>query len=197
MAVLSRRPRLRGSAHSTRPAGRTRLGTQPEPLVPREHSPETLAAAAHAVLDALGPLDGMRVLDAATGNGTLALAAARAGADVLAVVTSVQQAALGHAHAIAEGLRVEWRVGSPELLPVGDDEVHAAASLFGVTYAADRRTAAAELTRVLRPGGALAVAADPFNPWARFETVHRLFFGFDGPELRRHDGFAVLSGRRP
>ena len=152
--------------------------------------------AALAVVEALGPVQGLRVVDVAAGDGRLAFAAARAGAEVVAIVGSVQEAALGHAHAIAEGLRVEWRIGSPGLLPAGDACAHAVASLFDVTSARDAPAVAAEMTRVLRPGGALAVATEPRHRWSRLETGHLLFLGFSGLGVDRHGDFAVVSGRR-
>ena len=53
------------------------------------------------------------------------------------------------------------------------------------------------MRRVLRPGGLLAVAAEPGDRWSRAERGPLRFLGIEGPDVRRHDGFAVVSGRRP
>ena len=198
MVVISRRRPRRGASDTRRPVARRPLGTRHhEPANAPVLDPGLREQAALAVVDALGPLEGLRLIDVAAGDGRLALAAARAGAEVVAIASTPEEAALGHAHATAEGLRVEWRIGSPGLLPAGDGCAHAVASLFGVTHAQDALGAAAEMVRVLRPGGCLAVATEPRHRWSRLETGLLLFVGFEGLDVRRHDRFAVVGGRRP
>jgi ubiquinone/menaquinone biosynthesis C-methylase UbiE len=54
---------------------------------------------------------------------------------------------------------VDWVEGDAEALPFEDDAFDVVLSSFGVMFAPDHAVAAAELARVLRPGGRLAVAA--------------------------------------
>ncbi|GGK28923.1 hypothetical protein GCM10010124_22120 [Pilimelia terevasa] len=102
---------------------------------------------------------GSRVLDVACGNGNATLAAARADASVLGVDYVEALLEDGRRRAAAEGLSVEFRLGDAEALPVADDAVDAALSVFGVMFAPDHQRAAAELVRVVRPGGTLGLAS--------------------------------------
>lgn len=101
---------------------------------------------------------GARVLDVASGNGNAALAAARR---FCAVTSSDYVPALlarGKARAAAEGQDVEFRVEDAEALSFPDASFDAVLSTFGVMFTADHARAAAELMRVCRPGGVIAMA---------------------------------------
>ena len=98
------------------------------------------------------------VIDIAAGNGNATLAAARRFARV--VSTDFVPALLdkGRARAEAEGLAVTFRVADAEALPFADASFDVALSTFGVMFAPDHRRAAAEMLRVLRPGGRIGMA---------------------------------------
>jgi ubiquinone/menaquinone biosynthesis C-methylase UbiE len=113
---------------------------------------ELLAAAAdlHA---------GWRVLDVACGNGNATLAAARSGTTAIGVdyVPALLESA--RERAATEGLDAEFRAGDAEALPFDDDEFDATLSVFGAMFAPDHRQTAAEMLRVTRPGGRIALAS--------------------------------------
>jgi ubiquinone/menaquinone biosynthesis C-methylase UbiE len=102
---------------------------------------------------------GWRVLDVATGSGNAAIAAARHGCAAVGVdyVPSLLEA--GRRRAEAEGLAVELLDGDAEALPFPDDSFDAVTSVFGAMFAPDHARAAAELLRVCRPGGTIALAS--------------------------------------
>jgi SAM-dependent methyltransferase len=102
---------------------------------------------------------GWRVLDVATGSGNAAIAAARHGCTAVGVdyVPSLLEA--GRRRADAEGLPVELLEGDAEALPFPDDSFDAVTSVFGAMFAPDHAKAAAELLRVCRPGGTIALAS--------------------------------------
>ena len=102
---------------------------------------------------------GWRVLDVATGSGNAAIAAARHGCAAVGVdyVPSLLEA--GRRRAEAEGLAVELLEGDAEALPFPDDSFDAVTSVFGAMFAPDHARAAAELLRVCRPGGTIALAS--------------------------------------
>lgn len=102
---------------------------------------------------------GWRVLDVACGNGNAALAAARSGTTAVGVdyVPALLESA--RERAMAEGLDAEFRLGDAEALPFDDHEFDAALSVFGAMFAPDHRRTAAELLRVTRPGGRIALAS--------------------------------------
>jgi len=102
---------------------------------------------------------GWRVLDVACGNGNATLAAARSGTTAIGVdyVPSLLESA--RERAVAEGLDAEFRDGDAEALPFGADEFDAVLSVFGAMFAPDHRRTAAEIARVTRPGGRIALAS--------------------------------------
>jgi SAM-dependent methyltransferase len=102
---------------------------------------------------------GERVLDVATGNGNLALAAARRGG----VTTGIDIAPklLEHAaeRARVEGLDVAFQWGDAQALPVHDRAFDVTLSAIGVMFAPDQTAAARELVRVTRPGGRIGLVS--------------------------------------
>jgi SAM-dependent methyltransferase len=101
---------------------------------------------------------GWRVLDVATGSGNAAIAAARHGCTAVGVDYVPTLLERGRVRAEAEGLDVELLEGDAEALPFPDASFDAVTSVFGSMFAPDHEQAAAELLRVCRPGGTIALA---------------------------------------
>lgn len=102
---------------------------------------------------------GERVLDVAAGSGNAALPAARAGAVVTALDITPALLRAGAARARAAGLDVSWVHGDAQRLPFPDRCFDRVLSCVGVQFCADHAAAAAELVRVCRPGGRIALIA--------------------------------------
>ena len=102
---------------------------------------------------------GWRVLDVATGSGNAAIAAARLGCEAVGVDYVPALLAKGRERAAVEGLEVEFIDGDAEALPVPDGSFDAVTSVFGSMFAPDQFKAAAELLRVARPGGTIALVS--------------------------------------
>ncbi|HTK50177.1 MAG TPA: class I SAM-dependent methyltransferase [Gemmatimonadaceae bacterium] len=98
------------------------------------------------------------VLDVACGTGNLTIPAARTGAAVTGVDIAPNLIAQARARAAAEGLSVRLDTGDAERLRYGDAAFDVAMSMFGVMFAPRPERAAAELLRVVRPGGRIALA---------------------------------------
>jgi ubiquinone/menaquinone biosynthesis C-methylase UbiE len=113
---------------------------------------------AERLVDAADLRAGERVLDVATGTGNAALAAARSGCQVTGVDYVPELLARGRARAAAEGLQVEFVEGDAEDLRFPDAAFDAVVSCLGVMFTPDQERAAAELLRVCRPGGTIALA---------------------------------------
>jgi demethylmenaquinone methyltransferase / 2-methoxy-6-polyprenyl-1,4-benzoquinol methylase len=96
---------------------------------------------------------GDRVLDACCGTGDLAIAAEREGG----VVTGLDFSPGMLERARRKSDTVTWVEGDLLALPFDDDSFDSATVGFGVRNVADLEAALAELRRVLRPGGRLAI----------------------------------------
>lgn len=109
---------------------------------------------------------GRRVLDVATGPGTLALIAAARGHEVTAIDFSAQMLERLRAAAARRGCALTVRQGDGTQLELADDSFDDAFSMFGLIFFPDRARGLAELRRVVRPGGRVLVSS-----WASFEQV--------------------------
>jgi ubiquinone/menaquinone biosynthesis C-methylase UbiE len=125
------------------------------------HYDDVSFAVSDALAHAAQRLDahaGERILDVATGTGWSARNAARMGAAVTAV--DIADELLAAARELSAHLRpaIEFRHGDAECLPFPDRAFDGVISTFGVMFALDQAQAAAEMARVCRPGGRLALA---------------------------------------
>ena len=96
---------------------------------------------------------GFRVLDACCGTGDLAIAAEREGG----IVTGLDFSPAMLECARRKSGTVTWVEGDVLALPFPDGSFDAATVGFGVRNVADLEAGVAELARVLRPGGRLAI----------------------------------------
>ena len=111
-----------------------------------------------------------RVLDVAAGNGNATLAAARRGCLVTSTDYVGSLLERGAERARAERLEVTFQTADAEALPFADASFDAAVSTFGVMFAPDHAKAAAELVRVVRPGGRIGLAN-----WTPDSLIGRMF----------------------
>jgi ubiquinone/menaquinone biosynthesis C-methylase UbiE len=169
---------------------------------------------------------GAHVLDVCCGSGASALPAARAvgleGA-VIGVDLSEGLLGLGRAKAAAAGLRcVEFRSADMTALGFPDRHFDAVVCVFGIFFVPDMEAQVAELWRVVRPGGQLAITTwgpgifspayeiwldavrrvrpdlySAFNPWDRITTpdaVGKLFAdaGVQSADVVAEEGYQAL-----
>ena len=104
-----------------------------------------------------GPGD--RVLDIAAGSGNAAIQAAQRGASVVASDLTPELFAPGRRRAQAAGVELDWIEADAEDLPFADASFDVALSTFGIMFAPRQSVAAAELARVVRPGGRIALCS--------------------------------------
>ena len=132
---------------------------------------------------------GDRVLDIASGPGATAfLLAADFGVNVDGVDLGEQSVATANARAATEGLadQVAFHVGDAERLPFDDDTFDAIVCECAFCTFPDKPTAAAEMARVLKPGGRVGITDVALDP-ARLD-----------PELQTLAGWvACLADARP
>jgi len=126
-------------------------------MVPRIFDPW-----ADLLLDTVGIAPGDRVLDVATGPGTVARrAAARAGTSGQVTGCDLSPAMLEVATAKPPGAGaapITYLAGPAEALDVLDESFDVALCQQGLQFFPDRPAALAEMRRALRPGGRLGVA---------------------------------------
>lgn len=101
---------------------------------------------------------GLRLLDVACGTGNLAIPAARAGASVTGIDIADNLIEQARTRARAEGLDIRFEVGDAENLIHPDASFDAVVSMYGAMFAPRPERAAAEMLRVCRPGGTIAMA---------------------------------------
>jgi len=118
----------------------------------------------------LAPKPGERILDLATGTGWTSRIVARRGADVTGVDIGTDLIAAAAERAGVEGLKIDYRVGDAEKLPFGDGEFDAVISTCGVMFASRPEAAAAELARVCRNGGRIALTT-----WLSDSNLFKMF----------------------
>ena len=119
---------------------------------------KTVEVAAEEFVKRLPITPGMKVLDVACGTGNVAIPVARKGAVVTGVDIATNLLVQGRERAAAEGLAVTFDEGDAEALPYADGTFDAVVTMFGAMFAPRPERVAAELARVLKPGGLLAMA---------------------------------------
>lgn len=98
-----------------------------------------------------------RVLEIAAGTGVVTAALREALPDSSIVATDLNEAMLAIARANTEILGVEWRTADAQDLPFDAESFDAVACQFGIMFFPDPARAIAEMMRVLRPGGVVAI----------------------------------------
>ena len=96
---------------------------------------------------------GLTVLDIGCGGGFLAEQFAALGYRVTGVDPSPASVGTARAHAAGRGLRIDYRVGAGEELPVGDAAFDVACCCDVLEHVADLDRVIGETARVLKPGG--------------------------------------------
>jgi SAM-dependent methyltransferase len=132
---------------------------------------------AEALLDAAGVKPGHQVLDAGTGPGTVAALACTRGAAVVAVDAEPDMLALARRQATDADVR---QATLPNL-PFADRSFDAAVANFVINHVGDPAAAIAELRRVVRPGGRIAVTIWP-SPQPPLQQLWGQIFDASGAE---------------
>lgn len=124
-----------------------------------------------SLAEALELVPDERVLDVACGSGNGAIAAARrtwgnvVGADYVPALLE-----RGRERAAAERLEIEFVEADAQNLPFEDASFDVAMSIFGAMFAPDQEKTAAELLRVVKPGGRIGMCN-----WAPDGGVGKMF----------------------
>jgi len=119
----------------------------------------TMRESGEALVASLGINPGLEMLDLGCGDGTTALPAARAGAEVLGVDIAANLVAAGRARAAEAGLaNLRFEEGdASNLAGLADGRFDLVLSLFGAMFAPRPFEVAREMVRVTRPGGRIVM----------------------------------------
>ena len=113
---------------------------------------------------------GDKVLDIATGTGWAARRLAAKGASVTGVDIGRELIEAARLHPASCAFNIDFRVGDADALPFSDGEFDSVVSTFGVMFSSRPESAAAELARVCRKGGSVALTT-----WAPGSTIAGMF----------------------
>jgi SAM-dependent methyltransferase len=130
----------------------------------------TIREVGDRIVRQVGIRPGEDVLDVACGNGNTTIPAAQAGGRVTGVDLTPELLQAGRVAAAAAGVQIDWREGDAEALPFEDAQFDVVLSSFGCMFAPRHEVVAAEIARVLRPGGRLGLCA-----WTPEGTIGRFF----------------------
>ena len=132
-----------------------------------------------AMVRAVAPEPGERILDIAAGTGTSSAALQKNGATVVAVDFS--------AGMIAEGRKrhknIEFVEADATKLPFGDNEFDAVAISFGLRNIVEPKAALSEMYRVLKPGGHLVICEFSKPPVAIFRAGYWAYLQYVMPTI--------------
>jgi SAM-dependent methyltransferase len=132
----------------------------------------SIADAIEHAAERLQPRAGERILDVATGTGWASRVIAQRFPAATVTGADIAEQMLEHARAVAARLQLEidYRHADAESLPFADGSFDAVISTFGVMFAGKPEAAAAELGRVVKRGGRLALAT-----WHHDSNVFHMF----------------------
>jgi SAM-dependent methyltransferase len=125
------------------------------------------------LIERLKPQPRQRWLDLATGTGQVAIAAARAGAEVTAIDLAEPMIEKARRAADDAGAEIRFDIGDIEYLPYEDACFDVLVSNFGLIFAPDHANVSAELARVSCAGGRLGFTAWKPNP--KLGALYRAF----------------------
>lgn len=101
---------------------------------------------------------GTTLLDVACGTGYFCILAAKHEADVTGVDIARNLLAQARRDAKVQGVNIRFEEGDAEALPFGDNSFDMVTSMIGAMFAPQPEKVAAELLRVCKPGGTIAMA---------------------------------------
>lgn len=119
----------------------------------------TMRHSGEDLVDKLGIVKGIKILDLGCGDGTTAIPEARLGADVLGVDIASNLVQAGNKRAKEEGLsNIRFQEGDAcDLLDLKDKEFDLVVSIFGAMFAPKPFDVAKEMVRVTKPGGKIVM----------------------------------------
>jgi demethylmenaquinone methyltransferase/2-methoxy-6-polyprenyl-1,4-benzoquinol methylase len=126
----------------------------------------------------LAPQQGYHILDVATGTGDLAFTILRrCDCQVTGMDVSEEMMAVGRRKAERKGMGEDIRflTGKAEEIPFEENRFDAVTVAFGVRNYTDLKQGLKEMSRVLRPGGTVAILEFSKPSWQPLKTLYSLY----------------------
>lgn len=128
------------------------------------------------LLDLLGPVRGLAVLDVGCGDGVLASALARRGAWVTGLDMDPQMLFAAERRARSESIELQLVEGRAEALPFPSETFDRVVAVAVLCFVRNTNQAMNEIARVLKPGGRVVIGElGRWNSWAAFRRVKGWF----------------------
>jgi ubiquinone/menaquinone biosynthesis C-methylase UbiE len=123
----------------------------------------------------LDPMPGERILDLSTGTGWTSRVVARVGTTVTGADIARDLLDVARTKATEAGLTIDYQLADAESLPFETGAFDAIVSTYGVMFATRQEAAAAELARVCRKGGRIALTTwtPDGNVFGMFQVMKR------------------------
>jgi len=127
------------------------------------------------------PEAGMKILDMCTGTGDLALAYHKAGdgkAEIVGADFCHEMLAIARQKGLKSGVgdAVSFVEADAMRIPLGDDVFDIVSVAFGLRNVAETNVGLAEMTRVCKPGGQVAVLEFSTPEWQPFKAIYGWYF---------------------
>jgi SAM-dependent methyltransferase len=132
----------------------------------------SIADAIEHAVERLHPEPGENILDLATGTGWASRVIAQRCPGAKVIGADIADVMLDYARSAAarQELDIEYRHADAESLPFADRSFEGVISTFGVMFVGKPEAAAAELARVVRPGGRIVLAT-----WKHDSSIFEMF----------------------
>ncbi|HQS16594.1 class I SAM-dependent methyltransferase [Reyranella sp.] len=124
------------------------------------------------ILDLLGPVDGLDVLDLGCGDGDMASRFERLGARVTGLDADPRMLTAARRRAEIESMEFALVLGRVEALPFPDASFDRVVAVTVLCFVRDVDRAIAEMARVLRPGGRVLIGE--FGRWSLWAAIRRI-----------------------
>ena len=136
----------------------------------------------HLILDLLGPVEGLRVLDIGCGDCALGSLLAQRGARVTGLDSDAQMLAAAHRRAQRESVDLELVQGRAEALPFPEATFDRVVAVTVLCFVPRADRAIGEMARVLKPGGCLVIGE--LGRWSAWAAIRRVRGWLGAPPWR-------------
>lgn len=124
------------------------------------------------ILDLLGPVNGLHILDVGCGDGALASTLARRGAQMTGLDTDPRMLAAAHRRARIDSVELKLVQGQAEAPPFSNGAFDRVIAVTTLCFVAEPERAIAEMARMLKPGGQIIIGE--LGRWSLWAAVRRI-----------------------